>query len=257
MTWKRYLWMLCERLVSLMLNFVKSEWLKQKHSFNRVLLWLAPLLAILLAFVLMGGCYLQSGAYNWWYTMLLPGCFTMFTAFTVTREQKKNRHGLFGVAVQKNKLWNAQIILCTLYLFTTCMIFFIGVTVGGMMLEPIITVTSSFWASVLLFVTFAWQIPLWMFVAEKIGAFAAILLSLLCNFGIAVICAVKSFWWIPFSIPARLMCPTIGILPNGLHVEAGSEMTDAGVILPGVLITVVLYALLTLFTSLWFRKREV
>lgn len=240
-----------------MLNFVKSEWLKQKHSFNKVLLWLAPLLTILLAFVLMGGSNLQNGSYNWWYTILLPGCFTIFSAFTVAREQKKNRHGLFGVAVQKNKLWIAQIILCTLFLFTTCIIFFVGVTVGGMLLGQTIAVVSSFWASLLLFVTYAWQIPFWMFVTEKIGTFTAILFSILCNFGIAVILAVKSFWWVPFSIPARIMCPVIGVLPNGLQVETGSKMADAGVILPGVLITVILYILLMFVTSLWFQKREV
>ena len=257
MIWKHYLWMLSERQVSRMLNFVKAEWLKQKHSFNKVLLWLAPLLTILLAFLLMGGRNLQSGAYNWWYIMLLPGCFTMFSTSTVTREQKKNRHGLFGIAVQKNKLWLAQIILNTLYLFSTCMIFFVGVTVGAVLFGHAITVASSLWASVLLFVTFAWQIPLWMFITEKIGAFVAVLFSLLCNFGVAVICAVESFWWVPFSIPARLMSSTIGVLPNGLQVEPGSEMADAAVIFPGVLITVVLYALLTIVTSLWFRKREV
>lgn len=240
-----------------MLNFVNSEWQKQKHSFNKVLLWLAPILTILLAFVLMGGSNLQKGAYNWWYMLLLPGSFTMFSAFTVAREHKKNRHGLFGTAVQKNKLWIAQIILCTLFLFITCMIFFMGVTASGMLLGETITAISSFGASLLLFAAFAWQIPLWMFATEKIGAFMTILLSLLCNFGIVVICAAKSFWWVPFSIPARLMCPVIGLLPNGLQAEAGSEITEAGVILPGILITAGLYVLLTIVTSLWFQKCEV
>lgn len=240
-----------------MLNFLQSEWLKEKHSFNKVVLWLGPVLTILLALLLMGGRYLQSGAYNWWYTMLLPGCFTMFSAFTVQREQKKNRHGLLGVAVDKKKLWLAQIILCTLFLLTTCLVFFVGITLGGLLLGQTIGVGASFLASILLFVTFAWQIPLWMFVSEKIGTFSTVLISLLCNFGVAVICAVESFWWIPFSIPARLMCPTIGVLPNGLRVEVGSNMEDPAVILPGVLIAIILFILLTIATSCWFQKREV
>lgn len=240
-----------------MINFLQSEWLKQKHSFNKVVLWLAPSLTILLAFLLMGGRYLQAGAYNWWYTMLLPGCFTMFSSFTVAREQKKNRHGLFGVAVDKKKLWLAQIILCTLFLLTTCLVFFVGITLGGLLFGQTISLAASLLASILLFVTFAWQIPLWMFITEKVGAFATVLISILCNFGVAVICAVESFWWIPFSIPARLMCPTIGVLPNGLRVEADSKMVDSSVILPGVLITALLFILVTLASSCWFRKREV
>lgn len=240
-----------------MLNFLQSEWLKEKHSFNKVVLWLGPVLTILLALLLMGGRYLQSGAYNWWYTMLLPGCFTMSSAFTVAREQKKNRHGLLGVAVDKKKLWLAQIILCTLFLLITCFVFFIGITLGGLLFGQTTGVGASFLASILLFVTFAWQIPLWMFVSEKIGTFSTVLISLLCNFGVAVICAVESFWWIPFSIPARLMCPTIGVLPNGLRVEVGSNMEDTAVILPGVLIAIILFILLTIATSCWFQKREV
>lgn len=240
-----------------MFNFLQSEWLKQKHSFNKVVLWLAPSLTILLAFLLMGGRYLQAGAYNWWYTMLLPGCFTMFSSFTVAREQKKNRHGLFGVAVDKKKLWLAQIILSTVFLLTTCLVFFVGITLGGLLFGQTISLAASLLASILLFVTFAWQIPLWMFITEKVGAFATVLISILCNFGVAVICAVESFWWIPFSIPARLMCPTIGVLPNGLRVEADSKMVDSSVILPGVLITSLLFILITLATSCWFQKREV
>lgn len=240
-----------------MLNFLQSGWLKEKHSFNKVVVWLAPVLTILLALLLMGGRYLQSGAYNWWYTMLLPGCFTMFSAFTVAREQKKNRHGLLGVAVDKKKLWLAQIILCTLLLLTTCLVFFIGITLGGLLFGQTIGIGASFIASVLLFVTTAWQIPLWMFVAEKIGTFSTVLISLLCNFGVAVLCAVESFWWIPFSIPARLMCPIIGVLPNGLRVEVGSNMEDPSVILPGVLIAIMLFILLTIATAAWFQKQEV
>lgn len=240
-----------------MINFLQSEWLKQKHSFNKVVLWLAPSLTIFLAFLLMGGRYLQAGAYNWWYTMILPGCFTMFSSFTVAREQRQNRHGLFGVAVDKKKLWLAQIILCTLFLLTTCLVFFVGITLGGLLFGQTISLAASLLASILLFVTFAWQIPLWMFITEKIGSFATVLISILCNFGVAVICAVESFWWIPFSIPARLMCPTIGVLPNGLRVEADSKMVDSSVILPGVLITSLLFILITLATSYWFKKREV
>lgn len=240
-----------------MLNYVKSEFLKQKHSFNKILLWLAPLLTILLALVIMGGNNLQNGAYNWWYTIMLPGCFTMFSAFTTARECKQNRHGLFGVAIYKRKLWLAQIILNTGFLFITCFIFFAGMTVSGMLFGNVIDVLHSLGASLILFLTFAWQIPLWMFVTEITGVFFTILLSLLCNFGIAVICAVESYWWVPFSIPARLMCPMIKVLPNGLWIEADNAMGNFSVVIPGIMITLALFCIVTVLTSLWFQKREV
>lgn len=240
-----------------MLAYVKSEMLKQKHSFNKVLLWFAPLLTTVLTFALMGASYLQDGAYNWWYTLILPGCFTLFSAFTITKELRKNRHGLLGIAIQKRKLWLAQILICTFFLFAACMFFFVFITIGGIVTLQKYTILESFIASILLFVTFAWQIPLWMFMTEKTGAFLTITFSLVCNFMIAVICATKYFWWIPFAIPARLMCVCIHVLPNGLTVETGNYLTDKSVLLPGIFITIFLYVLLTGLTSVWFEKREV
>lgn len=238
-------------------GYFKAEILKQKRSFHKVLLWLAPLLTMLLALVLMGGHHLQDGAYNWWYMLLLPGCFTMITAFTVMKERKKNRHGLLGIAVQKKRLWLAQIFVCTFFLFATCMCFFLFITIGGILFGHTVTILESFFASILLFITFAWQLPLWMLLTEKTGAFITILLSLFCNFAVPVICAEESFWWIPFAIPARLMCACIHVLPNGLQVEIGSALADKGVILPGIVITLALFAFMTKITAAWFEKCEV
>lgn len=240
-----------------MFNYIKSDWLKQKRKFNKKLIWIAPLLTILLALLMMGDNNLQNGAYNWWYIMILPACFTMFSSFTIINEKKKNRHGLLGVVIQKNKLWLSQIIVGTIFLFITCIIFFIGITIGGILFKQKIELIRSLFGSVVLFFSFAWQIPFWMFITEKLGGFISIFLSLICNFGVAIICAVESFWWIPFSIPSRLMCPIIGILPNGLWVETCSKMGNTNVIIQGLLITTLLYLLLTITTSLWFEKCEV
>lgn len=240
-----------------MLNLIKAEILKQKRLFAAKLIWLGPVLTILLAIALMAGSHLQDGSYNWWYTLLLPGTFTMFAALNVSREKSKNRHGMFSIMPHKKKLWIAQIAVGVLFLFGTCLVFFLAATAGGFLFGSTISLGRSACASLLLFITFAWQIPLWMAVSEKTGAFAAVILSLVCNFIIAVVCAVKDSWWIPFSIPARLMCPAIGVLPNGLMAEAGDPLTGNEVILPGILITVVLFAVLSAVTALRFEKREV
>lgn len=240
-----------------MLAYVKSELLKQRHSFQLVVLWLAPFLTILLALVLMGGNYLQDGAYNWWYMLLLPGCFTMFSTFIVTQERRKNRHGLFGITMQKSKLWLAQIFVCTVFLLITCMFFFVFITIGGMLFGQSIAVFDSFLASVVLFCSFAWQLPLWMWLAQRMGALLVIVLSLFCNFVFPVIFTEGSLWWIPFSTPARLMCACIRVLPNGLQVEAASGLEDRGVIFPGMMISLVLFVLLTKLTASWFDKYEV
>lgn len=240
-----------------MFNLVKSECLKQKNTFQPNFIWLAPLLTLLMGVFLMGGADLQNGSYNWWYTILLPGSFTMFISFMTAREKGKNRHGLFGIVVQKSKLWQAQIMVGTLYLFASCMVFFGGAALGGFVFEETIPVAAGLAGSLVLFITFAWQTPLWMFVTEKLGAFAAVFISFVCNLGVGVFFATEPLWWIPFSIPARLMTPIIGVLPNGLWAKAGSELTNKGVIVPGLLISIALFMLLTVVTTRWFQTKEV
>lgn len=240
-----------------MRRYFWSELLKQKRSFNKILLWLAPLVTIVLALMLMRGSYLQIGAYNWWYMLILPGSFTMFSALTAVKERRKNRHGLFGVAVQKKKLWTAQVLVCTFYLLITCVLFFVFISIGGFWFGGNISLTQGLAASIILVVTYAWQIPLWMFLAEMTGVGFTVFVSLLCNNFAAVVLAVKSCWWIPFAVPARLMCVCVHILPNGLPIDAADPLSDKTVILPAVLLAAAWYAGITLATAFWFEKREV
>lgn len=238
-------------------RYLRAELLKQKRSFNRILLWLAPAVTILLALVLMGGSFLQIGSYNWWYMLILPGSFTMCCALTAVRERRKNRHGMFGVVVSKKKLWTAQVLTGTLYLMVTCALFFLFISVVGFLFGETVFVLDSLAASVVLVVTYAWQIPLWMFLAEKTSVAVTVFVSLLCNNFAAVVMAVKDCWWIPFAIPARLMCVCVHILPNGLPMETADPLSDRAVMFPAILLAIIWYVGITLATARWFEKHEV
>lgn len=240
-----------------MIKYVQSELLKQKRCFNNTVVWIFPLITILIAFLLMGPSYVQKGAFNWWYVMFLPFTFTFVSSSIVKKEIKRNYHGLLGIFENKKQIWYAKIITSTIYLFITCFIFFAAITICGLIFESDILISKCFLGSLLLFITFMWQIPFFMFIAQKTSTFLTVIISMICNLGIACICGVKECWWIPFSIPARLMCPTIGVLPNGLPVELGSILNDSNVILPGVIITVSLYVILAGLTAHWFNKKEV
>ena len=97
-------------------KILQSEHLKQKHTFQKKLIYLAPLVSIAIAFVLMGGYYIQKSAYNWWYTLILPGSFTMICSFIISNDRKRKFNGLFSVIVDKQKIWYSKIIISTMYL---------------------------------------------------------------------------------------------------------------------------------------------
>lgn len=240
-----------------MVNDLKSEFLKQKHRFSLKLLWLSPLIAVALVIILMGGRYFTEGVFNWWYTMILPGTLSMIVSFTVSAEKKHNHHGLFSVSINKKKLWISQLIMNTILLLIINIIFFIILSTVGIVLGVTMPFPNSFVASFVLFLTFAWQIPFFMFISEKIGSFFSIMLSLLCNMGFGIFFAATRLWYVPFAIPARLMCPIIKVLPNGLPLEAGNHLGNTSVIFIGIMITVALYFILSFLTTLWFHHREV
>lgn len=240
-----------------MINMIKAEHLKQKHSFQRVLIWLAPTLTLLLAFVLMGGNYIQPGGYNWWYILILPGSIALTASFVIINDSSKNFHGLFSIVIDKDKIWYSKIMLCTIYLAIECLIFFLEVTIMGYLFKSTISIKDSFLASVILFITYSWQIPLIMYLSMKFKIGVAVLISMICNCGIAIICAVKSTWWIPFAIPSRLMCHVIGVLPNGLLVESESYIFDIKIILIGLTVTAILYMVISYISARWFKNQEV
>ena len=69
-------------------KILQSEHLKQKHTFQKKLIYLAPLVSIAIAFVLMGGYYIQKSAFYWWYSLILLGCFTMLCSFFISYDRK-------------------------------------------------------------------------------------------------------------------------------------------------------------------------
>lgn len=236
---------------------IKAEFLKQKCTFQKKLVWLAPLITILITIMLMGGLYIQSGAYNWWYILILPETVTMISSFIIVNEKKRKFHGLFTVLIDVKKLWYGKIFVCSIYLALTCLIFFLGITISGTVFGSQISIFDSLFASILLFILFLWQIPLWMYISIKMNIGFSVILSTICNLGISVVCAIKSIWWIPFAIPARVMIPVIGILPNGLNVEEGSHLIEGKVIPIGICIAIGLYIVISYFTAKWFQKQEV
>lgn len=240
-----------------MINYLKCECLKQKHRFSLNLVWISPLVPLALALILMGGRYFFEAAFNWWYTLLLPATLAMMVAFTVAAEKKHNRHGLFAVYINKKDLWLSQLFMNTLQLLLLNLIFCIDLILLGAFLGITVPFDKVLTGSLVLFVSMAWQIPFFLFISEKTGSFITIMLSLIGNMGFGIFFSPTKLWMVPFAIPARLMCPIINVLPNGLPLEAGHPLGNSQVVLPGVLITVALYFIISFITTIWFNRREV
>ncbi len=240
-----------------MFRLILCEYRKQKRTFTKKISFSAPIVTMLLCMILGAGTSFQSGSYNWWYTMLLPGSLSLICAGVVQKDKRRLHYRrILSLSVGPEKIWFGKIGACVFFYLISCVVFFFGVTVGGFLFGSSISVAQSLAADALLFATFLWQIPFCMLLADKLGQFAAVLMNLAANILCVIFAAKSVFWWIPYAVPTRLMCPLNHVLPNGLPVPANDPLLSTGVILPGALITLALFIAVSVLTSLPYRKLE-
>ncbi|OMF96973.1 lantibiotic immunity ABC transporter MutE/EpiE family permease subunit [Paenibacillus sp. FSL R7-0337] len=240
-----------------MLNIIRAEHLKWRRTFIPKLAWIAPVFTLFLCAVLMGGGFFQSGSYNWWYTILLPGALSLVCSLALQKDAKLKYRGILALPFTPGTLWAGKIIACAYWLMAALLVFLTGVTAGGLLFGQTITLLGSLGGSILIFLTFLWQIPLCLFLAARLGLFAAVLLNLAGTI-LGVVQFDKGGLWdyIPYAITAKLMCPVLSILPNGLPVPADSPLRSTDMILPGTLVSLGWFAILFLLTTVWFRRQE-
>ncbi len=96
----------------------------------------------------------------------------------------------------------------------------------------------------------AWQIPLCLLLEQKCGTVATILINMVANIILSANFATERMCLIPYAVPARLMCPVLKILPNGLPAEPGNitfspELLSWESILPGLVVTCLCFVVVT------------
>ena len=242
-----------------MINYVQAENIKCKRIFAKKLVIIAPLCMVLLA--IKTGIYFTVNGYNWWYTMILPGFITLLTALINQNEEKKLAYrAVFALPVSLKKTWCAKTSLICIYIVIASLIHMCGILLGmftirtGMSL-PVYKIIT---ATLLLIVTSLWQVPLCLFLSKKFGLLTTVLLNIGIGIPLGILAAGKPFWWAcPYSWSVRLMCPVLGILPNGLFVKAGDPLLNSGVIPIGAALSVILFILLLTVTAKWFSNLEV
>ncbi|PGE92271.1 bacteriocin ABC transporter permease [Bacillus pseudomycoides] len=247
-----------------MIPYLVSEKIKIRHTFLNKLIWLAPLVPMLIALLISGG-YFQITSYNWWYAAFLPGMLSLSCALLAEKDKKMNNRAILSLPVSLKRVWVSKVLLVLGILICTCIIFLCGIQLFSLLLNKggfqIISVKNTLLGSFVLVVTFMWQIPICLFLGNKIGIFSTVLLNVIAN-GVGFAFATKSIWLInPYAYPSRLMIPIVKILPNGMFAEPGSatftsELLSYSVILPGLVISVVLFLLFTYVTTKWFEKQE-
>ncbi len=246
----------------LMKRYIHAENLKNKRTFLIKLPLIAPIIAVLHAFVLMP-FYFTVNAYNWWYVILMPATFALIPALMHRKEDKKlNYRAIFPLDVNLKKVWVAKIVITFTYmgLITLCHLLYVLIFQWyvGRELSPDYSIVTLFFASLLLLLTNIWQIPWCFFLAKKFGLVVSVVGNAILGLGLGILVSDSSMWlYCPYSWGLRLMVPVLHILPNGVPTDLSNPMiTSTSLWLP-CLLSICLFYILTISTANWFSKQEV
>jgi lantibiotic protection ABC transporter MutE/EpiE family permease subunit len=242
-----------------MLNYLRAENLKCKRTFVKKLMVIAPVCMLFLAGI--SGKYFVQNGFNWWYVMILPGFITVLTALVNQYESKKLRYSaVLALSVHLKKVWIAKVTVIGVYVAIANIIHLVGMIGGRIIYNTTseITYDQIVMASILLIITSLWQIPLCLFLSKKFGLLATVFLNVGGGIMLNVCAAAKPAWLVcPYSWTTRLMCPVLGILPNGLLAEKGNKLLDFAVVPIGIILSLSLFVLLLFVTANWFSHQEV
>lgn len=242
-----------------MYNILKAEKLKLKHTFGGKLHIISPCIVLLLTFILMGGItnLFSVSAWNWWYSLFLSSTLAIICYLNIKKDKKLKYYNIKLLNESSKKMWIGKIIYCAITLFISNIIICIVISINNFIFETDISILRSFLGAIVLIITYLWQIPLFLYLSNKVEIFGTIFISVLFSMS-GVIIANTNIWWIyPPSIPVRLMCPILKILPNGLVLPLESNLNNNNVILPGIILSIILFIILTILTANWFDKLEV
>lgn len=236
---------------------VRAEHLKMRHTFGRSLPAAAPLLALFLVLSFASREAFVMCAWNWWYTMLMPGMLSVLCYLTMKREKKLHYCNLLTVPVSPAACMFGKIMYCALELCLANLLLALGTFAAAVYWGTNILVQGGLAAVVVLSVCSLWEIPFFMMISARFGVFASIFSCMVLTVGGTAVLAGSGLWWLcPSAIPIRMMCPVLGILPNGLPVPADSSLSDPGVLFPGIVLCLAWFAGLTRAASYSFQEFE-
>lgn len=249
-------------------SYMQAEMLKYRHTAIGKLTVLMPVICVVMSAVLTH-VYFAVDSYNWWYMGMYSGFVALVSGIISEKEKKLGNRALYSLPCDMKTLWDAKV--CYGILMSGAAMFLLTVVtiLTALFLETQLdvvfllrpTVFEQLVASVLLWLSFCWQIPWCLFLAQMIGRIPMLIIHFVGIEIMAIILSLSPIYMLfPGAIGARMMCPLLKIMPNGLPAQNG-EMTfaprliDSSSIPVGIIAAVLWLLLIWGLTRIWYQRK--
>ena len=166
------------------MNYLKAEHLKFKRTISNKLLFIAPFLTALFAWIIGGFYGFQYMTFYWWYAFLLPGTIAILCSLAHQKEERAGKYySVLSVPISLKRFEYAKALILIEKLLVAA-VFLAVITAVSNLISPALAVYSvgrNFAGSIALIIASIWQIPLCLLLVRKTGLFLPIALqSTLC-----------------------------------------------------------------------------
>lgn len=242
-----------------MLNILKAEHLKMRHTFGNALPVIAPVFSLCFVFLVAFGTGNTLPAFVWniWYTTLLPGIIAITCYLGINKDKKIHYCNILSIPLPVSKLLAGKACYYLSGLFISNIILCAGTFLFAVFAGTTISISESLFAVMLLCITYLWEIPLYILLSLRFKMAGSLLLCIFLVLAGVIFASTRLWWLLPSSIPSRLMCPVLGIMPNGVLAPALSPLLDSNVILPGIIISFAWFITLSAALIVYFKRKVV
>lgn len=251
-----------------MKNYFQAEKLKYRRTFLWGLLFLMPAVCTFLSAWLTHNYFVMDG-YNWWYITMLPGFLVIICGQIGGKDLKKQNRTIGSLPADMGKIWDAKIFLAVALSGMATLILLILILTGAEVMEKGLHMTfinpssveRQILAAFLIWITSLWMLPFCLFLVQKTGVLLMVVISLASSQILAPLIALKSwFFLVPFGITARVMCPVLRTLPNGLPAEPGQitftqELMSVSAAATGVGASLLWFGGFWFLTRKWYKRQ--
>lgn len=251
-----------------MINIIQSEYLKYKRTFMRRLILLAPLFFIIIMLIerlVVPDNYLRPwdvlivNIYNWWPVTFIPIGTALFAVLVQAQEKRAgNYRSIRTHDISPSAIWIGKIIVMAIHTLFATFVLMLAIIISGLIVaNGVIPWFKILISAFIIWITSLAVIPLQLWIATWKGIFVSIAMGIL-GLIAGSIAAVKPYWvYVPWSWPTRLMCPIIGVHPNGTLLKANDPLLNSSVIVIGIIVSLAALIIFTFITTVWFERREV
>lgn len=239
------------------MHYLKAEHLKFKRTISNKLLFIAPLLTALFAWIAGGFYGFQYMTFYWWYAFLLSGTIAILCFLAHRKEERAGKYySILSASINLKRFEYAKAGVLIEKLFMAAVFLAVFATVSNV-ISPALAVYSvgrNFIGSIVLMIASIWQIPVCLFLARKTGLLIPIAVNTLLGMLMPILLGNTALSWIcPYCWTSKTAELIMGIESNGTFT--GADKFSWSVLLP-LVFSVILYVLFTLWDAADFSRNE-